>query len=55
MTVDLAAKPFHLDADAERWVRETIASLTLEEKVGQQRGGFISFARRVRASARATW
>lgn len=35
MTVDLAAKPFHLDADAERWVRETIASLTLEEKVGQ--------------------
>jgi hypothetical protein len=35
VTVDLAVKPFHLDADAERWVLETIASLTLEEKVGQ--------------------
>ena len=33
--VDLTARPFHLDADAVRWVRETIASLTLEEKVGQ--------------------
>ena len=33
--VDLTAMPFHLDADAVAWVRETIASLTLEEKVGQ--------------------
>jgi beta-N-acetylhexosaminidase len=33
--LDLAAKPFHLDAAGIRWVHETIASMTLEEKVGQ--------------------
>lgn len=33
--VDLTVRPFHLDADAVAWVRETIDSLTLEEKVGQ--------------------
>ena len=34
-SVDLSARPFFLDADAVRWVHETVASLTLEEKVGQ--------------------
>ncbi|HYI51710.1 MAG TPA: glycoside hydrolase family 3 N-terminal domain-containing protein [Microbacterium sp.] len=33
--VDLSAPPFRLDEDAVRWVHETIASLTLEQKVGQ--------------------
>lgn len=33
--VDLAAKPFSLDAAAIDWVRGTIAALTTEEKIGQ--------------------
>jgi len=33
--VDLAARPFHLDAQGIAWVRATIASMTTEEKVGQ--------------------
>src|SRR3712207_2218410 len=33
--VDLTAKPFHLDDTAVAWVRSTIDSLTLEEKIGQ--------------------
>lgn len=33
--VDLKAKPFYLDEDGVRWVRETLASLSPEEKVGQ--------------------
>ena len=33
--VDLAAHPFNLDGRAIDWVRETISSLTLEEKIGQ--------------------
>jgi beta-N-acetylhexosaminidase len=33
--VDLTASPFNLDADGVRWVHDTIASLTLEEKIGQ--------------------
>lgn len=33
--VDLTAKPFNLDAAAVAWVRETIAAMTLEEKIGQ--------------------
>src|SRR3712207_5214630 len=33
--VDLTAKPFHLDDTAVGWVRSTIDSLTLEEKIGQ--------------------
>jgi beta-N-acetylhexosaminidase len=33
--VDLSAKPFNLDSDAIAWVRSTIDSLTLEEKIGQ--------------------
>lgn len=33
--IDLKAKPFCLKEDAIRWVEETRASMTLEEKVGQ--------------------
>lgn len=33
--VDLAAKPFYLSAQDIAWVRQTIESMTLEEKVGQ--------------------
>jgi beta-N-acetylhexosaminidase len=34
-TVDLRALPYRLDEDAVAWVEETLAGLTLEEKVGQ--------------------
>ena len=33
--VDLKAKPFYLSDEDVRWVRETIDSMTLEEKIGQ--------------------
>lgn len=33
--VDLTAKPFFLQEDDIRWVRETIAAMSLEEKIGQ--------------------
>lgn len=33
--IDLKAKPFFLSEDAVRWVRETLASMTLEQKAGQ--------------------
>lgn len=33
--VDLKAKPYYLDDDGVRWVEETLASMTLEEKIGQ--------------------
>ena len=33
--VDLTARPFFLNEDDMRWVRETIAAMTLEEKIGQ--------------------
>jgi beta-N-acetylhexosaminidase len=33
--VDLTAAPFALDDAARQWVQDTLASLTLEEKVGQ--------------------
>ncbi|WP_051389187.1 gluconokinase, GntK/IdnK-type [Arthrobacter sp. 35W] len=33
--VDMAAAPFNLDDDAIAWVDSTIASMTLEEKIGQ--------------------
>ena len=33
--VDLKAKPFNLNEEQIAWVRETLASMTLEEKVGQ--------------------
>ncbi|BCW69448.1 glycosyl hydrolase [Arthrobacter sp. NicSoilB8] len=35
LAVDLQAAPFNLDADAIAWVDATIASMTLEEKIGQ--------------------
>ncbi|MBI4899499.1 MAG: glycoside hydrolase family 3 protein [Actinobacteria bacterium] len=34
-TVDLRALPYRLDEDAVTWVEETLAGLTLEQKVGQ--------------------
>lgn len=33
--VDLKAKPFELSEEAVQWVEATIASMSLEEKVGQ--------------------
>lgn len=33
--VDLKAKPFHLSDEDIRWVEETIASMSIEEKIGQ--------------------
>lgn len=33
--VDLTATPFNLDEDAVRWVRETIAQMSVDEKIGQ--------------------
>lgn len=35
MKVDLKANPFYLDEEDIKWVEETLASLTLEEKIGQ--------------------
>lgn len=32
--VDLRKKPYHLDDQAIAWVEETIASMSLEEKLG---------------------
>lgn len=34
-SVDLTAAPFNLDEDAVAWVHSTIASMSLEEKIGQ--------------------
>lgn len=34
-TVDLTAKPFYLSSDDIRWVKATLASMSLEEKVAQ--------------------
>lgn len=33
--VDLTAQPFNLDADGVAWVNDTIASMSIEEKIGQ--------------------
>jgi len=33
--VNLKAKPFYLDDEGIKWVSETIASMTIEEKIGQ--------------------
>ena len=33
--VDLKANPFYLDEEGVRWVKDTLASMTLEEKAGQ--------------------
>lgn len=35
MKVNLKEKPYYLDDEGIRWVRETIAGMTLEEKIGQ--------------------
>ena len=35
MSVNLKEKPFYLDDEGVRWVQETIAGMTLEEKIGQ--------------------
>ncbi|WP_202617850.1 glycoside hydrolase family 3 N-terminal domain-containing protein [Bacillus dakarensis] len=33
--VDLKAKPYHLSDDDIKWVQDTIASMSIEEKIGQ--------------------
>ena len=33
--VDLSQAPFHLDAEAVAWVEDILASMTLDEKLGQ--------------------
>lgn len=33
--VNLKAKPYYLDQEAINWVEDTIASMTIEEKIGQ--------------------
>lgn len=33
--VDLTARPYFLDEDGIRWVRDTIAGMSTEEKIGQ--------------------
>ena len=33
--VDLKAKPYNLDDEGVKWVKDTIASMTTEEKIGQ--------------------
>ena len=33
--VDLKAKPFYLDEAGVEWVEKTIASMSVEEKIGQ--------------------
>ena len=33
--VDLKAKPYYLDDEAIKWVKDTIDSMTIEEKIGQ--------------------
>ena len=33
--VNLRAKPYHLDDEAVRWVEDTIAAMSVEEKIGQ--------------------
>ena len=35
MPVDMRAKPYYLDDEAVQWVEDTIASMSLEEKIGQ--------------------
>ena len=33
--VDLAKQPYNLDAEGVKWVEDTIANLTIDEKIGQ--------------------
>lgn len=35
MSVDLTSKPFNLDEEQQKWVKDTLASMSLEEKIGQ--------------------
>ena len=35
MSVDLTVPPFCLDEEQQKWVTDTLASMTQEEKVGQ--------------------
>ena len=35
MSVDLRAKPYYLDDEGVKWVEDTIASMSTEEKIGQ--------------------
>ncbi|MDR2043418.1 MAG: glycoside hydrolase family 3 protein [Clostridium sp.] len=35
MNLDLSGKPFYLDADGSRWVGDTLAGMTREDKIGQ--------------------
>ena len=35
MKIDLKAKPFYLSDEDIKWVEETIANMTIEEKIGQ--------------------
>lgn len=35
MTINLNAKPFNLDDSQVKWVKDTLASMTLDEKIGQ--------------------
>ena len=41
--VDLTAKPYNLKADDIEWVKDTIASMTDEEKIGQLFINFVSW------------
>ena len=33
--IDLKAKPFYLDEEQIAWVKDTLAGMTMEEKIGQ--------------------
>ena len=33
--VDLRLKPYNLDDEGVKWVQDTIANMTIEEKIGQ--------------------
>ena len=35
MTINLNAKPFNLNDSQVKWVKDTLASMTLDEKIGQ--------------------
>ena len=35
MSVDLTAKPYYLNEEQIKWVKDTIAGMSLEEKIGQ--------------------
>ena len=33
--VDLTKQPYNLDAEGVKWVEDTIANMTIDEKIGQ--------------------